>query len=451
MQNKKRVITYGTFDMFHIGHLNLLKRAKELGDYLVVGVTSESYDRSRGKLNVSQDLQTRMQVIQDLPFVDEVIVETHKGQKEKDIQNYQIDLFVIGDDWLTKFDYLNQWCNVIYLPRTKGVSSTLLRENIETIRLGIIGTGRIAQRFIKEALCVNKIEILSVLSKEISRAEVFIKQNDILYGFDHLEDFLDSGIDAVYIASINEYHYEHCKAALLHNKHVLCEKPVVLDQTQLIELTQLAQQKQLVFMEGIKTAYAPCFIKLLEELQGGIIGEIKEVRSTFSKLILDKTAREWSHPLGGATNELASYTQLICTKVLGVSNKINFYTSLSHHVDSSNIIISEYDNDKIAISTVAIGRKSDGSAIISGTQGYIFVPAPWWLTKEFFVKFEDPNKELTYHYEFEGDGLRYEISEFISCINRKQYESKLLTHAEMLEINKTLSLFNQKRDNGFKS
>jgi len=445
VKKEKRVITYGTFDMFHIGHLNLLKRAKELGGYLIVGVTSESYDRSRGKLNVSQDLQTRMKVIQDLPFVDEVIVETHKGQKEKDIQHYEINLFVIGDDWLTKFDYLNQWCRVIYLPRTQGVSSSLLRENIKTIRLGIIGTGRIAQRFIKEALFVKSVEILSVYSKEISRAEVFIKQNDILYGFDNLEDFLDSGIDAVYIASTNEYHYEHCKRALLSNKHILCEKPVVLKQAHLIELTHLAQKKQLVFMEGIKTAYTPCFIKLLEELKSGIIGEIKEVRSTFTKLILDQNTREWSNPLGGATNELASYTQLICTKILGISNKINFYTSFSHKVDSSNIIISEYDNDKIAISTVAIGRKSDGSAIISGTQGYIFVPAPWWLTKEFFVKFENPNKELTYRYEFEGDGLRYEISEFISCINRNQYESKLLTHTEMLEINKTISLFNQKK------
>ena len=88
MKNKKIIITYGTYDMLHIGHLNILKRAKALGDYLIVGVTDELYDRSRGKLNVSQSTKERMKVIEKLDFVDKVILETHKEQKAKDMQKY---------------------------------------------------------------------------------------------------------------------------------------------------------------------------------------------------------------------------------------------------------------------------------------------------------------------------------------------------------------------------
>ena len=106
----KKVITYGTFDLFHIGHLNLLKRAKELGDYLIVGVTSESYDRSRGKLNVRQSLAERMDNVKRTELADEIIVEEYKGQKIEDIQKYNVDIFVIGSDWKGKFDYLKKYC-----------------------------------------------------------------------------------------------------------------------------------------------------------------------------------------------------------------------------------------------------------------------------------------------------------------------------------------------------
>lgn len=447
MQNKKRVITYGTFDMFHIGHLNLLKRAKELGEYLVVGVTSESYDRSRGKLNVSQSLQERVKVIENLPFVDEVIIESHQGQKEEDIQKHKIDIFVLGDDWVGRFDYLEKLCKVIYLPRTKGVSSTLLRENIDTIKLGIIGTGRIAVRFIQEASHVNGVEIMSVLSHSLVRAEEFVKKHDILYGYDTIEALLDSDIDAVYIASSHETHYKHCSKALIAKKHVLCEKPVTLQQQHLQKLIELAKENNLVFLEGIKTAYTPAFVKLMEELKGGIIGDVKEVRGTFTKLVPKENAREWKRPFGGATNELMSYPLLLAIKLLGKAENVSYFPQLEDGIDSSNTIVIKHDKGKISISSAAIGSKSDGSAVISGTQGYVVIPAPWWLTKKFFVRFEDPNKQLEYNYEFEGDGLRYEISEFIACINRKESESSLLLHEEIKQINSVISEFNQSKDN----
>ena len=145
-----RVITYGTFDLFHEGHRRLLERAKACGDHLIVGVTTESYDDTRGKLNVHDSLVERIRKVTESGLADEVIVEEYEGQKIQDIQRYDIDVFVIGSDWEGKFDYLRDYCEVVYLDRTKGVSSTKLREADGVIRLGVVGAGRIARRLIRE-------------------------------------------------------------------------------------------------------------------------------------------------------------------------------------------------------------------------------------------------------------------------------------------------------------
>ena len=134
----KRVITYGTFDLFHQGHYNILKRARELGDYLIVGVTSESYDIERGKLNVQDSLLKRIENVRKTGFADEIIVEEYQGQKLSDITKYNIDLLVVGSDWRGKFDYLKNYCQVVYLERTKNISSTKLRSEGTIYRVGII-------------------------------------------------------------------------------------------------------------------------------------------------------------------------------------------------------------------------------------------------------------------------------------------------------------------------
>ena len=123
----KRVITYGTVDLLHEGHVNLLRRARELGDYLVVGVTSSDFDASRGKINVRQSLMDRIEAVQSTGLADEVIPEEYVGQKIDDIINYRIDIFAIGSDWEGQFDYLKEYCQVVYLERTPGISSTQLR------------------------------------------------------------------------------------------------------------------------------------------------------------------------------------------------------------------------------------------------------------------------------------------------------------------------------------
>ena len=126
-----KVITYGTYDLLHQGHINLLRRAKELGDYLIVGVTSDSFDRGRGKLNVRNNVLERVEAVKATGYADEVIIEDYLGQKIDDIQKYDVDIFAIGSDWVGKFDYLEDYCVVVYLPRTEGISSTQLRENLK--------------------------------------------------------------------------------------------------------------------------------------------------------------------------------------------------------------------------------------------------------------------------------------------------------------------------------
>lgn len=128
----KKILTYGTFDLLHYGHLKLLKRCKTLGDHLTVGLSSDEFNKLKGKESV-MSFEERKELVENFKFVDEVIKEDSWDQKIKDIQEHKIDIFVIGDDWTGKFDYLREYCDVIYLPRTKSISTTeikkLLAEN----------------------------------------------------------------------------------------------------------------------------------------------------------------------------------------------------------------------------------------------------------------------------------------------------------------------------------
>lgn len=125
----KRVLTYGTFDLLHVGHLNLLERLRALGDHLTVAVSTDDFNRVKGKKCVVP-FGERMRLVAALRCVDAVIPEEHWDQKPGDIQRLDIDLFGMGDDWTGRFDALSRYCDVVYLPRTDGISTTLLREVI---------------------------------------------------------------------------------------------------------------------------------------------------------------------------------------------------------------------------------------------------------------------------------------------------------------------------------
>ena len=126
----KKVITYGTFDLFHVGHLNLLRRAKELGDYLIVAVSSDAFNATKGKQCAIPDYE-RMEIVQAIKYVDKVILEESWEQKISDVQKYDVDIFVMGDDWKGKFDFLKDYCEVVYLPRTEGISTTQIKDDLK--------------------------------------------------------------------------------------------------------------------------------------------------------------------------------------------------------------------------------------------------------------------------------------------------------------------------------
>ncbi|MGN0653413.1 MAG: Gfo/Idh/MocA family oxidoreductase [Oscillospiraceae bacterium] len=443
----KKVITYGTFDLFHEGHYNLLKRAKALGDYLIVGVTTEDYDQTRGKLNVVDSLMTRIENVKKTGFADEVIIEAMPGQKLRDIKKYGVDIFTVGSDWTGTFDYLKDYCEVVYLERTKDISSTILRSEKQSIlRMGIIGTGRIANRFIPEVKLVSGINAQSVYNPNKESTDEFAKKWNLESYYD-IDLFFDS-IDAVYVASPHNTHYEYVKEALERNKHVLCEKPMALEKAQCEELFSLAKKHNCVLMEGIKTAYCPGFNNLIGIACSGIIGTVRSIEATFTKLENSSSRELTDTEYGGSVTELGSYTLLPAVKIFGTEpENIRFESIYSDNgIDIFTKIFFKYKNS-MSTATCGLGVKSDGQLIISGTEGYIKVDAPWWKTSYFEVHHENPNDIEKYSDRFLGDGLRYEISDFLSIINGNSKSAFKLTREESIFISEVMEKFLNERKN----
>ena len=432
----KKVITYGTYDLLHQGHINLLRRAKELGDYLIVGVTSDSFDRGRGKLNVRNNVLERVEAVKATGYADEVIIEDYLGQKIDDIQKYDVDIFAIGSDWAGKFDYLNEYCEVVYLPRTEGISSTMLRaESQDSFRIGIIGSGRIANRFVPETKVVNGAEVVAVYNPY--GAEAFAKKH-CLEAFTDFDAFVEK-VDALYIASPHLTHYDYIKRGLHAGKHVLCEIPFTLKKEEALELYRYAEEKNIVLMEASKTAYCPAFGHIVTLIKSGIIGEVVDVKASLSKMVEPPTRELDATQAGGAMTEHAPLTLMAIIKLLGIDwMDVDFHTKKENGVDIYTKGVLNYPHATSSF-TLGIGVKTEGNLVISGTKGYVYVPAPWWLTSYFEVRYEDQTKNKKYFYSYDGEGLRYEIQEFLSMIvNNRRSCYKLRRHesiaiAEIIE------------------
>lgn len=130
----KKVITYGTFDLLHYGHINLLERAKKLGDYLIVALSTDEFNLNQKNKKSYFSYEKRKQLLEAIRYVDLVIPEQSWEQKMTDVDLYEIDTFVIGDDWKGKFDFLKEKCNVVYLPRTPEISTTKIKNDIREIK-----------------------------------------------------------------------------------------------------------------------------------------------------------------------------------------------------------------------------------------------------------------------------------------------------------------------------
>ena len=442
----KKVITYGTYDLLHQGHINLLRRAKELGDYLIVGVTSDSFDRGRGKLNVRNNVLERVEAVKKTGFADEIIIEDYLGQKIDDIQKYDVDIFAIGSDWEGKFDYLNEYCKVVYLPRTEGISSTMLRaESTINVKIGIIGCGRVANRFPKEAEVVGGVEVVAAYDTDIDASHNLSSKNEGVVAYPQLRDFYDA-VDAVYIATPHLYHYEYIKQSLERGKHVLCETPMVLNSDEAKEMYKLAESKGLILMEANKTAHCPAFNHLMVMIKSGVIGEVVDIEASLSQL-LDKNGREFDpRQAGGALFEQGSLTLLPILKLMGIDyENLNLYSRMENGVDIYTRGVFRYPKATCSFK-VGLGVKTEGSLVISGTKGYAYVPAPWWLTDYFEFRYEDQNENKKFFYKWDGFGLRYEIQEFIVSILNHRFSSSRLRRRESIQMAAVMQQFVERKN-----
>jgi len=437
-----KVITYGTFDLFHQGHINLLQRAKALGDYLIVGVTTEHFDEARGKINVIDSCLERVENVRKTGLADKIIIEDHIGQKMEDIQKYDIDIFTVGSDWEGTFDYLKSLCRVVYLERTPNISSTVLRANhFKIVRMGIVGTGRIAPRFMAEGKYVSGMNILCAYNPEAESGNLFRRKYEIeTYSSDY-ETFLDK-VDAIYIAAPNETHYEYARQAITAGKHVLCENPLAFNKTDTTELFELSRKREVVLLEGIKTAYCPGFQQLINTARSGKIGEIRDIEACFTRLADISSRERTDNRFGGAFLEYSAYTLLPIFKLYGTN-----YQSVHIHsiydekgIDLYTKIELVYEQG-LATAKCGVGVKTEGQLVIAGTGGYILSESPWWLTRKFQIRYEDPNKIDTYEPKFQGDGLRYEMSEFVAKINGIGKNGYLLTEEEIIAMSGITEIF----------
>ena len=404
----KKVITYGSFDLFHFGHRRLLERAKKLGDYLIVGVTSDDYDRTRGKINAEQSLAERIAAVKATGLADLVIVEEYDGQKIDDIKKYNVDTFAIGSDWEGKFDYLRNYCEVIYLERTKGISSSEIRAEKRALKLGLVGDSLgYFSKIITESKFVNGLSISGIFSERGEGEEI---QKLGVNKFNSLDEALENS-DAVYIKTDYEKRYEVIKRSLEAGRNVLVESPITLDPKQTEELFTLARKKKLVLMEAIRTAYSTAYQRLALLAEIGKIGEVVSVEATC-------TSQKRNNPEKCASlYEWGPNAMLPVFQVLGTDYKKKTIISRIDKKTGGDEItkINFIYKSATASIYVAEGAKAEGELVISGTEGYIYVPAPWWKTEYFEVRYEDTTKNRRYFYQLDGEGIRYELVEFLQA------------------------------------
>lgn len=414
-----KVITYGTYDLLHYGHIRLLERAKALGDYLIVGITSDDYDKTRGKINNQQTLMERIKAVKDTGIADEIIVEEYEGQKIDDIRRLGVDIFTVGSDWEGYFDYLNEYCKVVYLPRTEGISSSDVRAEQRKLKIGLVGAAVFQTKFVNESKFVNGVEVIGVCaSVRPSEPEM----QDLFYT-ESYEQLLER-VDAVYIISKPEKHYVDSKKALLAGKHVLCESPIAFSKQESDELFKIAEERGLIMMDAIKTAYATAYERLVLLAKGGKIGKVVSVDAVCTSLrdglTIEGTdlSRKWNSMCGWAPAALLPVFQ-----ILGTDYKQKILTTMfldkTANIDAFTKIDFVYPK-AVASIKVAKGAKAEGELIITGTKGYIYVPAPWWKTDYFEVRYEHQEENKRFFYQLDGEGIRYEIVAFAKSIEMKK-------------------------------
>lgn len=398
-----KVITYGTYDLLHYGHIRLLERAKALGDYLIVGVTADGFDLARGKINVQQSLMERIEAVKATGIPDEIIVEEYEGQKIDDIKRYNVDIFTVGSDWKGHFDYLNEYCKVVYLERTQGVSSSEIRSDKRALKLALVGDEvKFLQKFERECKYANGIEVIGTFPSNCEYSKV-----------------LDQ-VDAVFLNSRPQDHYQQIKEALLAKKHVLCDSPLTVSVEQWEELISLSNEQGCVLMDANRTAYAMAYYRLLLLVKSGIIGDVVSIDASCTTirnmdLETENLKNVWNSICAWGPTALLPIFQLLGTNYVSrqITSRILDEKSMYDTFTKVTFIYPK------AVASIKVGKgvKTEGELVVSGTEGYVYVPAPWWKTDYFEIRREDPTQNKRYYYQLDGEGIRYMLVSFLKSIN----------------------------------
>lgn len=432
-----KVITYGTYDLLHYGHIKLLERAKALGDYLIVGVTADDFDKTRGKINVQQTLMERIEGVRSTGLADEIIIEEYEGQKIDDIKRYGVDIFTVGSDWKGKFDYLEEYCKVVYLDRTQGISSSEIRAGRNELKIGLIGESpAVLEKFISECNYVNGVEVVGLCTQNTSGLSQAVLDLPIITSDYSL---LLEKVDAVYVLSHPTKHYEHVKQALSAGKHVLCESPLTLKVSECEALFNLAEEKHLILSEAIKTAYSTAYNRMILLAKSGKIGDVVSIDANCTSLReIDyndekKLSLTWNSLTAWGPTAMLPIFQLLGTDYVD-KRIISRIGNEQYQFDEFTKVSFIYPH---AVASIKVGKgvKSEGELIISGTKGYIYVPAPWWKTDYFEIRYENPQDNRRYFYQLDGEGIRYEIVAFVKAVEQGR---------DMYNISRNVSVGNVK-------
>ena len=326
--------------------------------------------------------------------------------------------------------------------------STFVSE-IKTLRIGMIGTGSIASRFVQEVPHVSDCVVTAIYNPYLVEAIEFSKRYEISKIASTLQELFEVS-DAIYVASPIATHYDYAKKALENGKHVICEMPFTQTMQEAEELYDIARRSNLVLLPALKTAYCPSFIQLIDIVESGEIGQLIDVTATVTQLLPPQTSLEFSNE---RLLENSTYVLLAAFKLFGPQYKKVHVHTVYEQKDGvatesqtpsgakaiySHIIL-EY-GDRTASLKTGVGVKSEGSLVISGTKGYVYIPAPWWKTDYFEVRYENQNDNKKYFFPYESSGLRYEIEAFRNAVMNKARFRVRLTREENLKMIKIQSM-----------
>ncbi|MBE5889741.1 MAG: glycerol-3-phosphate cytidyltransferase [Lachnospiraceae bacterium] len=425
----KKVITYGTFDMFHQGHYNIIKRAKEYGDYLIVGVTGDSYDVGRGKLSVHDSIATRINNVKNTGLADAIIVEEYLGQKISDIIKYDVDVFVIGDDWKGKFDHLKQYCDVVYLERTKNISSTQLREeNFKQYNIGLIVDEPKDNQLIVESQKLSGFKVTSVFSESREVLDAFQEKYDIENAYRNLDAFWRD-TDIVFVKCHLDKRADFIEQCLAHGKHVIADPPFSLDAKIHKHLYKVAKDNQVALIDNVKMVYVRIFIQLLWMTHAGMIGDIIRFNCSISK-------RDRS--IVNLFDDLAALALCPVIKIMGKEYDAiepNLVTS-EDGIEYASITL-KYPTGEASINIGNKIRVKEQLEII-GTEGTIRLKDNWWKSNYFELETTDGSEVKTYSMNFEGNGFCFLLSAMRTMLENNRTESMGLFPDESNTIVKIL-------------